>query len=73
MLYIGYLMILGAQKMKKSSSEILLPSASPPRRESTPRNNSPKKGKNNINTAENMLYIPWMVILCDYHIKKKSF
>ena len=52
---------------------ILLPSASPPRRESTPSTTQPKWGRNFMNTTENMLYISWMVILGDHNITKKSF
>ena len=52
MLYIGYLIILDGQSIKKISfGKILLPSASPPRRESTPSNTHRKWGGNYINTA----------------------
>ena len=33
----------------------------------------PKQGENHVNTAKNMLYIPWVVILGDDNIKKVSF
>ena len=42
MLHIGYLIILDGESIKKISSEILLPSASPPRRESNPSYTHPK-------------------------------
>ena len=56
MLYIGYLIILDGQSIKKISfGKFLLPSASPPRRESTPVNTHThthtQKGKNYINTG----------------------
>ena len=41
-----------------------------------PRDLIPKYGENHVNTAYNMVYIPWMVILCGHNIKKigsKSF
>ena len=33
----------------------------------------PKWGEKHVNTTYNMLYIPWMVILCGHHIKRISF
>ena len=33
----------------------------------------PKSGEKHVNTAENMLYIAWMVILGDHDVKKVSF
>ena len=33
----------------------------------------PKQGEKHVNTAYNMLYIAWMVILGDDNIKKTSF
>ena len=52
MLYIGYLITLDGQGIKKKISfrELLLPSASPPREQSTPSRTHPKWGKNYINT-----------------------
>ena len=44
---------------------IVLPSASPPRRESIPSNIQPKWGKNYINTGEITHYISWMFLLGD--------
>ena len=61
-----------SQYKNKSVSEILLPLASPPRRESTPSNIDRKKGKNYMYTGQNMLYISWMVILGDHNITKKK-
>ena len=33
----------------------------------------PKLGEKQVNTAQNMLYIAWMVILSGHNIKKTSF
>ena len=33
----------------------------------------PKSGEEHVNTAQNMLYIPWMVILGGHNIKKLTF
>ena len=33
----------------------------------------PKSGEKHVNTAYNMFYIPWMVILGGHNIKKNSF
>ena len=38
-----------------------------------PRDLIPKQGGKRENTAQNMLYIPWMVILRDHNIIKTSF
>ena len=38
-----------------------------------PRDLIPKLDEKHANTAYNMLYIPWMVILGDHNIKKTSF
>ena len=78
------MVILGGQNIKKTSWENFNFSAvqsaklhkqvvyqslgSPP-----PPNAIPKKGERDVNTAENVLYIPWMVILRGRNIKKKSF
>ena len=37
---------------------------------SPPARPIPTSGEKHINTAQNMLYIPWMVILGDHGIKK---
>ena len=39
----------------------------------SPSHPIPKQGEKNVNTAENMLYIPWMVISGDGNIKQISF
>ena len=33
----------------------------------------PKQGKKHANGAENMLYVPWMVILGGHNIRKTTF
>ena len=38
-----------------------------------PKDLIPKWGENHINTAYNMLYIPWMVILCGHNIIQMIF
>ena len=48
MLYIAYFIIVSGHNIKKMFCKILLPSASPPRRESTPSNTHPKKVKNYV-------------------------
>ena len=32
-----------------------------------------KRPEEHVNTAQNMLYVPWMVILCGHNIIKTSF
>ena len=39
----------------------------------TPPAQDPKLGEKHVNTAYNMLYIPWMIILGDHNISKKRF
>ena len=54
-------------------NRILLPLASRPRTESTPINAHTKWGEKRHEYGLKHAYIPWMVILGDYGIKKTSF
>ena len=80
MLYIGYLIILGGQSMKKSVSEISIFEL--PRPENCmsrwcaldplvpPPPHTPKYGEKHMQRGQNMLYIRYLIILDGQSMKK---